>query len=63
MRVLSLTNVVEELARRKEEMLFKDSQMDYVFKNQRPAIKLNEFVDEKDKKFRVRTVLKGIELL
>jgi hypothetical protein len=40
-------------------MLFKDSQLDYIFKNQRPAIKLNDFVDEKDKKFRVRTILKG----
>jgi hypothetical protein len=35
--------------------------MDYVFKNQRPAIKLNDFTDDsKDKKFRVRNILKCI---
>ena len=42
-------------------MLFKESQMDYIFKRQKPSVGLNDFitsVPKNDKKFRVRALLK-----
>lgn len=46
-------------------MLFKESQMEYIFKRQKPSIGLGDFVTavpKNDKKFRVRALLKGIIL-
>ena len=47
-------------------MMFKDSQMDYIFKKEKPNLSLNDFITsvpsvnatQKDKKFRVRALLK-----
>lgn len=53
---------LKELARKKEEMLFKESQMNYIFSKQKPSISIGSYVDnskqERDKKFRVRELLK-----
>lgn len=53
---------LKELARKKEEMLFKESQMNYIFSKQKPSVSIGSYVDapkqEKDKKFRVRDMLK-----
>ena len=46
-------------------MLFKESQMDMIFKKQKPIQNLNDFVTgvpqggKNDRKFRVRALLKG----
>lgn len=46
-------------------MLFKESQMDMIFKKQKPLTNLNDFVGgvpqggKNDRKFRVRALLKG----
>lgn len=49
-------------------MMFKDSQMDYIFKKEKPNLSINDFItsipsgnaNQKDKKFRVRALLKCI---
>jgi hypothetical protein len=46
-------------------MLFKDSEINYIFKKEKPSIQLGDFITSvpaqgsKDKKFRVRALLKG----
>lgn len=46
-------------------MLFKDSQINYIFKKEKPVIQLGDFItsvgasNSKEKKFRVRALLKG----
>jgi len=51
-------------------MMFKESQMDYIFKKEKPNTTLNDFItsiptqgSQKDKKFRVRALLKCILLV
>jgi len=47
-------------------MLFKDSEINYIFKKEKPVIQLGDFITSvapsKDKKFRVRALLKGTNL-
>ncbi len=47
-------------------MLFKDSEINYIFKKEKPVIQLGDFITSvapnKEKKFRVRALLQGIEL-
>jgi hypothetical protein len=50
-------------------MMFKEAQMDYIFKKEKPNVSLNDFITSvpgqgpyKDKKFRVRALLKGMYL-
>jgi hypothetical protein len=46
-------------------MLFKDSEVNYIFKKEKPVIQLGDFITgigqagNKEKKFRVRALLKG----
>ncbi len=46
-------------------MLFKDSEINYIFKKEKPVMQLGEFLtsvaqgSSKEKKFRVRALLKG----
>ena len=46
-------------------MLFKDSEINYIFKKEKPSVSLGDFItsvpasNNKDKKFRVRALLKG----
>ena len=46
-------------------MLFKDSEINYIFKKEKPSVPLGDFItsvpanNNKDKKFRVRALLKG----
>lgn len=56
---------MDDLAKRREEMLFKDSEVNYIFKKEKPVIQLGDFITgigqagNKEKKFRVRALLKG----
>jgi hypothetical protein len=44
-------------------MLFKDSEINYIFKKEKPVMQLGDFLtsvgSSKEKKFRVRALLKG----
>lgn len=35
---------LEELAKRREEILFKDSEINYIFKKEKPVIQLGDFI-------------------
>ena len=62
-RIRNMNDELDSLAKKREELLFKESQMDYIFKKQKPLTGLNDFVgavqNKNDKKFRVRALLKG----
>ena len=54
------------MAKKKEEMMFRESEVNYIFKKEKPVMQLGEFITSvqpaqasKDKKFRVRALLKG----
>ena len=64
-RIKNISSELDELAKKREEMLFKDAQIDYIFKKEKPVIQLGDFITgigtgngSKDKKFRVRALLK-----
>ena len=57
-------NISKGLQKR-EEMLFKESEVNYIFKKEKPVIQLGDFITSvapgasKEKRFRVRALLKG----
>lgn len=60
-----MASELEELAKKREEMLFKESEVNYIFKKEKPVIQLGDFITSvapgasKEKRFRVRALLKG----
>lgn len=64
-RIKNMTMELEDMAKKREEMLFKDSEINYIFKKEKPSVQLGDFItsvpanNSKDKKFRVRALLKG----
>jgi hypothetical protein len=64
-RIKNMASELDELAKKKEEMLFKESEVNYIFKKEKPVIQLGDFItsvaqgNSKEKRFRVRALLKG----
>lgn len=67
-RIKNMASELEELAKKREEMLFKESEVNYIFKKEKPVIQLGDFITSvapgasKEKRFRVRALLKGTPL-
>ena len=62
-RIKRINEELEALAKKKEEALFKEEQLDYIFKKQQPSLALSDFAkgskekEAKDKKYRIRAVV------
>lgn len=43
-RIKNMASELEELAKKREEMLFKESEVNYIFKKEKPVIQLGDFI-------------------
>jgi hypothetical protein len=43
-RIKNMASELEELAKKREEMLFKESEVNYIFKKEKPLIQLGDFI-------------------